>query len=262
MGTSASSKGPGSRISLDPPWLQPEEPEQKNEELPTLAPPMRFAETRRGLTDYIRTGNKQSLGRALGHYSRTGMGGSQKVAQRMRATAGTASKIFNFFQEIRATTDESLRAWVKSLKQERVPTSDLINHFVAKVLPLKGTLDEESCRKSMDMALTELISENPTIDLFQLNDNEIWQLIRLFVQQEAYQRLNTDLGKKFEEVQISPMEMVTRQSVMREYLQSELDAQIIRAQEEMDQEQTGKNVDQIILIAIENTFSVFEELLS
>lgn len=258
MGTSVSSKGPGSRISLDPPWLQPENPHE--EEQPPLAPPMRFAGARRGLTEYIRSGNRDSLGKSLGHYSRTGMGGAHRVAQRMKATAGSASRIFNFFQEVRASTDESLRAWVESLKQERVSTNDLINHFVEKVLPLKGTLDEESCRKSMDMALTELIDENPTIDLFQLNDNDIWQLVRLFVQQEAYQRLNTDLGKKFEEVQISPMEMVTRQSAMKEYLRSELDAQITKARE-LEQGQHGANVDRIILIAIENTFSVFEEML-
>lgn len=260
MGTSASNKGPGSRIALDPPWLQPEEPKPETVEQPTIAPPMRFAGARRGLTDYIRTGNRQSLGRALGHYSRTGMGGAHRVAQRMRATAGSASKIFNFFQEVKAATDESLRAWVESLKHERVPTNDLINHFVEKVLPLKGTLDEESCRKSMDMALTELIDENPTIDLFQLNDNEIWQLVRLFVQQEAYQRLNTDLGKKFEEVQISPKDIVTRQSDMKSYLRSELDAQIGMARD-LDYDQTGGNVDQIILVAIENTFSVFEEMM-
>lgn len=258
MGTSASSKGPGSRISLDPPWLQPENPTEDGQLL--LAPPMRFSGARRGLTDYIRTGNRESLGKSLGHYSRTGMGGAHQVAQRMRATAGSASRIFNFFQAVRENTDESLRAWVEALKQDRVSTNDLINHFVEKVLPLKGTLDEESCRKSMDMALTELIDENPTIDLFQLNDNEIWQLVRLFVQQEAYQRLNTDLGKKFEEVQISPMEMVTRQSAMKEYLRSELDAQITKARE-LEQGQHGANVDRIILIAIENTFSVFEEML-
>ena len=258
MGTSTSSKGPGSGIPLDPPWLQPST--QEVDAQPQLAPPKRFSNARRCLTEYIRTGDSQSLGRAIGHYSRTGMGGAKKLARRMQATASSANSIYNFFREVREGTDASLRAWIDTLRNHQVPTTDLVNHFVEKVLPLKGTLDEESCRASMDMALTELIASNENIDLFQLNDGEIWQLITLFVRNEACQRLNSDLGRKFEEVAIAPMEIVTRQETMRLYLLGELDAQIISARE-MNEDQATENVDEIIRVAVENTFSVFEEML-
>ncbi|MEG2265077.1 MAG: Qat anti-phage system associated protein QatB [Acinetobacter sp.] len=258
MGTSVSSKGPASGIPLDPPWLQPD-PDTGNENT-QLAQPMRFGSARRNLSEYIQSGSHDSLGRALGHYSKEGMGGAKKLAHRMQATAKSAAGIYRFFHDIQDTTNESLHSWVESLRNNQLQTDNIVDQFVDRVLPLKGTLDEDSCRISMDKALMELTIETPEINLFQLSEDDIWHLVTLFVRNEAYQRLNTDLGKKFEEAQVSPLVIVDRQRKMSSYLRSEIDAQIISARKTAPPEDT-QNLESIISIAIENTFTVYEEYL-
>ena len=189
------------------------------------------------------------------------MGGAKHIAKRMQLTASSAAQIFGFFQEIRNPIDLSLKAWVAAIKHRELSKYDLADHFVDKVLPLRGTLDEESCRMSMDKALIDLIEDNPNIDLFQLSDVDIWRVVTSFVRYEANERLNLDIGKKFEELSITPMEIVERQSEMSDYLMAELDAQIIR-ERNTENNQAGMRIDQMITRAVENTFMVFEEMLT
>ena len=116
MGTSASSNGPKSGISLDPPWLDdidmdknPFENHDQDKEtsddiqqnsvqqLQFLAPRARFSSARRNLNDYVRSGSTDSLRQSLGHYSRTGMGGAAAVSRRMRVSARVGANFFSFF---------------------------------------------------------------------------------------------------------------------------------------------------------------------
>ena len=107
MGTSASSKGPGSGVSFDPPWLDDVEvpnqqkTEKQNEPL-VLAPKARFGGARRNMGEYARSGDRDSAHRALGHYSKTGMGGAQNVAKRMRISTKVAANINRLFHNCAA----------------------------------------------------------------------------------------------------------------------------------------------------------------
>lgn len=66
MGTSASSKGPGSGVPLVPPWV---------EDNPEVAEPSRFKAARINLGKFAKNGSEDSLGRGLGYYSKNGLGG-------------------------------------------------------------------------------------------------------------------------------------------------------------------------------------------
>ena len=84
MGTSASSNGPGSGVSLDPPWL--DDIDESTSNLPgitqsevdgkknttpdevqkdvVIAPKGRFSSARRNLGEYVRSGSQDSLRRS------------------------------------------------------------------------------------------------------------------------------------------------------------------------------------------------------
>ena len=119
MGTSASSMGPGAGVSLDPEWLddielpnqdndqpdcqndddsendnQSDEKEPDYNEKLVIAPKFRFASARRGMGEYVRSGSKDSLRKSLGHYSKTGMGGSKNLSKRMRTSTKAAANFF------------------------------------------------------------------------------------------------------------------------------------------------------------------------
>lgn len=91
MGTSTSSTGPASGISMDPPWLDDinsntsvptdsdSSSEQENEtptEQPStqapvvLAPRARFGTARKNLAEFARSGSQDSFKKAVGHYSK------------------------------------------------------------------------------------------------------------------------------------------------------------------------------------------------
>lgn len=270
MGTSASSKGPSSNIPLDPPWLDDPQQEYPNENhdpnsqtppvlLPALAPARRFAGARQNLGEYVRTGNYESLRRAIGHYSKTGMGGSGRVTSRMKTTTRSAANLFRFLQAVREQSDETIREWVDLLRNQHITAYDLANRIVQKVLPSDGSLDESSCRVSMDKALFDLIAQNPEVDFYHLTDDDIWTVIGSFLNYEAYNRLSLDIGKVFESSSLSPISMVNRLNQMRDYLHSEISAQIDKERSKSDTV-NSEHIDTIIVNALRNTFSVYEEV--
>ena len=121
MGTSASSNGPGSGVSLDPPWL--DDIDESTSNLPgitqsevdgkknttpdevqkdvVIAPKGRFSSARRNLGEYVRSGSQDSLRRSLGHYSKTGMGGARALSQRMRVSSKVGSNFYGVFRSLR-----------------------------------------------------------------------------------------------------------------------------------------------------------------
>ncbi len=87
MGTSTSSNGPKGGVSLIPQWLDQVSGEIENgghrqgggaKKQLDLAPDRRFANVRRALNQYTKTGEKEYVGKALGSYSKKGWGGIKK----------------------------------------------------------------------------------------------------------------------------------------------------------------------------------------
>ena len=254
MGTSASSNGPGSGVPFDPPWLeeimpilpgeerQPIDPgsgdenEQDNEQsdktplTPTEVPDTRrhgaFGNARRSLGNFARTGDQDAFRIAMGHYSRTGMGGASKVAKRMRVSTRSASNLFNVLQAAREGTDPKISEWVTSLTARSADAQEIIDEIIRYVAPNGGNIDEVSCQVSMAQAIQDLLEENPNVDLLSLDDGNIWRLIEFFLGYEASSRICLDIGKVFENPDISPRDRVLRMNEMQDYLKAELSVQI------------------------------------
>ena len=136
MGTSQSSRGPGSGVPMVPAWAsdppmeeprtpQPAEPgateapsAPNDAQTPSLlpadhvdpttvlitsldvAPPARFRGTRRALGDYARTGETRDMRRGLGHYVRSGYSGAETAARRMGRTASRLRRCIALYQTL------------------------------------------------------------------------------------------------------------------------------------------------------------------
>ena len=285
MGTSASSKGPGSGVPFDPPWLdniapelpgegiqpgeqgvnkdngnqennQPNPPFQPAEQ-PDLAPSRRFQNARRHLADFVSTGNQGSLRSALGNYSRTGMGGSRNVARRMRTSTKSASNLFRVLQSAREGTDQTVNQWVVSLAARNADAWEIVDEIIRFVAPDGGSPEETSSRDSMAQAMEDLLETNPNIDLLHLEDNNIWTLVESFLSHEAFNRLCLDIGQNFENSKLSPRDRVLRMNEMRDYLRAELSTQIERLRQQTPNA-SSKQLQTVLQAAIENTFTVYE----
>jgi hypothetical protein len=284
MGTSGSSDGPGPGIPFDPPWLDDiETPQLGNGQLqddqglddnkpggrkpqfsaelpaksPEVAPPRRFANARRALREFARTGSKEAFRRAVGHYSHTGMGGARSVAIRMRTSSRAGANTFSFLQAARDKTDPDINEWVDSLTARNASAQEIANEIIRHTMPSGGSLDEAALQQSMALAMQDLLDRVPDIDLLNLDDNSIWALIESFLGYEAFNRLFLDIGQVFGDSALSTRDCVTRMNEMCDYLKAELSSQVEMLRRGISNATSGQ-LQSVLHGAIENTFSVYE----
>lgn len=267
MGTSASHSGPKSGVSFDPPWLDdidnpkapatPDKNPQEAPEAPLLAPPARFRSARQNLGDYIKSGSRDSLKKSLGHYSRTGMGGSRNVANRMRHSASIASKLYSSFSSLRDGNEPTISSIISNYKTENTDVYGMIDAIAGYICGDGGSLDETSPINSVSLALSDLFDKNPDIDIAALSDDNVWSLVSSFLSYEAFSKIQLDIGQGFESKDIPPVDRVTRLNDMREYLESEISSQVNIIRNELGNEPPS-DLHNVMMIAIERTFKVFE----
>jgi len=285
MGTSSSSTGPGKGVPFDPPWLdlivvpQPStgspEPDhvgdlphetnvpdsqekQATTQLPCkLATTRRFADARRYLGDFARTSNRDSFRKAVGHYSRTGMGGATNLAKRMRLSTKTAAGMVAFFQDIRSGSESRHSQWISSLAARNPSAQEVMDVIIQQITSNGGSIDESSCYDSMVRAMTDLMCSRPDINLLNMSDGDIWTLVELFLSKEACNRLRLDIGKLFESEDLNPRDGVLRANEMLEYIKSEISAQI-RLLRGMTVNPSPSQLESLLQDALKNTFLVYE----
>lgn len=274
MGTSTSSLGPGAGVSLDPEWLDdiempnqdniPPENQHKDDDASCeneadvknqIAPKFRFANARRDMGEYVRSGNKDSLRKSLGHYSKTGMGGAKNLSKRMRTSTRVAANFFHTFQSLRDNENFALEKILSELKSRDVDANEIIDTIIDNVCPSGGSLDEVSCRDSGRFALSEFMNQNPDADISKLTDDQIWSLTGTFLGNEAFNRIQLDIGQAFEKQDISAVERVNQMNEMRDYLQSEISVQLNKLRKSGVQ---TIGIQKLIQTAIRNTFEVYE----
>lgn len=289
MGTSGSSDGPGPGVPFDPPWLddidtpqpgnghpqddepkddqrphdtqpeegRPEPPPEAPAAPPDVAPPKRFLGARRALREFVKTGSEDAFRRAVGHYSRTGMGGARSAANRMRTSARIGASAFGVLQAARERTDPAINEWVDSLAARNASAQEIADEIVRRTTPPGGSQDEAASQQSMAQALEDLLANEPDVDLLNLGDDSIWALIESFLGYEAFHRLSLDIGQVFEDPSLSPRDRVTRMKEMRDYLKAELSVQVEALRSNASYAASG-HLQSILQSALENTFAVYE----
>lgn len=273
MGTSASSEGPKSGVSFDPPWLNDEgdfeinEPSSNNdrdnldielEPSPHLAPPARFQNARNSIRKYAREGSgRDGFQKAAGHYSKTGMGGAGRLANRMRHSTSTGARLAQFLSSTNSRTVPQINEWIKDIVDRGLRGRDLVDAIIKQVAPSSGSKDEESCANSMAEALGEFLDGNEGKDLLNLETRDIREITEHFLANEACNRLTNDIGQIFERESLSLKESISRLDEMREYLRADLSVQIENLWR-ISANPTQSQIDQILRSAIQRTFEIYE----
>lgn len=276
MGTSASSNGPGSGVSLDPAWLddidinesnlpkttQPEENNQESvpseeEQKPVIAPRGRFSNARRNIGEYVRSGSKDSLRRSLGHYSKTGMGGAKALSQRMRASAKVGSNFYGVFRSLRDDPEFALGKVLSELKSQGADAQQIINTIVEHVCPDGGSVDEISIKNSVMVSLSEYLEKYPDVDFENLSDDQMWELTSSYIGNEIFNRIQMDIGQSFEKADIPYPDRIIRMNDMKDFIQAEVAIQFNKIRET---ELKSVNIQNLIQSTIQATFEVYEEV--
>ena len=197
MGTSKSSRGPGSGVPMVPPWTPDppgeDEPESRSgadkadsesgeedvSKTPSpvttpspLAPSGRFRGARRALGEYARSGDRNEMMRSLGRYVRTGYGGSSTATRRFGGTATTAGALGVALAALAAGQAASPGSPLDPDLLAGRTAEEVMYAVVEAVRPVDGTQDAEAERSSILDALSELLTRFPNADLLDLDGEQ------------------------------------------------------------------------------------------
>lgn len=283
MGTSQSSGGPGSGVPMVPAWvpdppagepMSPEDPalqkaaEEPNgpeavgaPQVPTipfpLAPPARFRGARRALGDFARTAVANDMRRGVGHYVRTGYGGSQTAARRMGGTASTAGVLHDALSSIAAGQPSSPGSPLDPALLAGRSVQEVMDAVVEAVRPIDGTQDAEAARAAIRNWLADLLTRFPEADLLNLDDEQRTFAIERYTAFDVFRRFDLDVGQTIRDKAASATMALSRLKEVRDYVRETVAASFRRLRD-AGRTITAGRVSQVVRDALRETFQVFE----
>jgi len=151
MGTSSSSRGPGSNSPLIPPWADsdPDKPQPQPEE-------QRFRGFRTQLGQFVSGGGRDDakLRSALGNYARKASGGGAVGPRRFGAMASVGGTLFDAMAALRDGQDPGLPG-IDLGTLDGLATDVAIGMLVQALVPVNG--DAERIRVALNDALSEAL---------------------------------------------------------------------------------------------------------
>ncbi len=278
MGTSTSSKGPKSKVPLTPPKddTAVESSTQSNEwpEVPhfdqdakdfeirpespidnvPLASARRFLTTRKRLGEFGETGNAQKMKNGIASYVAKGYKNPQIAAQRMKKTAVLAAKLFGLL--VGEHLDDS-KIGLKVSDLEGKSAEKCIEAIVEAVSPLDGTLDSEAAQDSINKVLSELVDQNPDVDLSNLGIDSCVTVVEKFVSNSVFSRIRLDIGQHVLDRASSPAEGLSRLGEIEEYVEESIQ-QAFSSATSLTSTTSLEKVSSIVSEVIEDTFEIFQ----
>lgn len=278
MGTSQSSGGPGSGVPMVPSWTpDPPANEPADGELGTdapadaepsapqvapptpapLAPPARFLGVRRALGDFARSGDGRDMRRSLGHYVRTGYGGSGTATRRFSGTAATAGALGGALARVAAGEPAAPGSPLDPALLAGRNAQEVMDAVLEAVRPVDGTQDAEAERAAIRDALSELLTRFPEADLLNLDPEQRAFAIERFTAIDVFRRFELDVGKTIVEKAPSAVTALARLKEVRDYVKQSV-AAAFRKLRDAGRSLTSGRISQVVGDALRETFEVFE----
>ena len=187
MGTSTSSRGPGSNSPLVPPWADTD-----GQGPGPVPPPQRFKDFRRSLGKFVLGGNPADLRGALGRYAKTSTGGSAVGPRRFGSMAHAGGALFDVlaaFQAGRSVNNLDLAAL------NGQDTDLAIDAIVQALVPADG--DADRVRVAMNEALSECLQGYDEFDFSHITDEMLVKVMLAYVRQCIFGQIVLDSRDAF-----------------------------------------------------------------
>ena len=279
MGTSSSSRGPGSGVPLVPPWVPPvppalddgsddgardgdqEQPEPAEPTAPAQpsppAPTARFGAARTSLGRFARAGARADMRRGLGHYVRTGYGGAGTATRRMGGTVRTAGRLYGTLSSAAAgQSTEPGDPFDRSALEGR-PSDEIMDALVEAVRPVDGTQDAEAERVAIRDALSDLLGRFPEANLLLLSEEQSVFAIERYVARDIYNRFRLDVGRILHDKAPSASAALSRLRDVRDYIHESVSLWF-RAAMTAGEPLNVRRISDLVHQALQQTFEVFE----
>ena len=274
MGTSKSSSGSPSGVPMVPPWV-PDAPgenqdtqqegdgaadQQSPPQRPPvpIAPPARFKSARTSLGRFARTGSTDDMRRGVGHYVRTGLGGSRSASRRLGNTVTTAGSLYGALSAVAHGQAPTPGSPLDPVLLSGRSAKEVMDAVVEAVRPVDGTQDSEANRDAVAKALGEVLDRYPDADLVNLSEEERLYAVEHYVALDVYNRLRLDVGRNIQDKAPSVSAALSRLREVKDYVKETVSASF-RKLSSKGQHMNSRNVSQVVRAALQDALFVFEE---
>jgi len=241
----------------NPETPQGEQPAKSDEATVQVAPPGRFRPARISLGRFASSGDGRDLRRALGHYVRTGLGGTRTASRRLGGTAHTANALYSALSQLASGQTQPGSPLDRDLLAGK-SARGVIAAVVEAVRPVDGTLDAEASRNAVSLALSDLLTKFPEADLVNLSEVERAFVIECFVARDVYNRFHLDLGQTILNSAPSAAAAAARSKEVLDYVRQTVSA-AFRNLASTRQTLVASRVAQVVQAAVRDALVVFDE---
>jgi hypothetical protein len=204
MGTSQSSVGPNGRSPLLPSWV---DDSQTSLQTPD---PQRLKGLRQAIGRAVRSGGRDDVRKALGHYARKASGGKHIAVQKLRKITQAGSGLFGIFS---GSQQQQYSVNLHSLNGQ--PCDLVINQITQLLSGHHG--DSDKIRAAMNIALSEALEGMTTFDENSITVEVIGKMMVCYLTESIFLQIAHDAGKAWNKadnlVQISNVENDLRQLI-------------------------------------------------
>jgi len=191
MGTSSSSKGPGNKGPLVPPWadIDGEGPGP----VPDAA---RFKAFRTSLGRFVASTNSADLRSALRHYAHTATGGRTQGPRRFGAMARTGGALFGALSEMTAGGAAVQVGGVDLSTLNGSDTDVAIQAIVRALTPPDG--DGEKVAAAMTVALSECLEGLEEFDFASITEDMLISIMLAYLRECVFEQVVMDSDRAFQ----------------------------------------------------------------
>jgi hypothetical protein len=204
--------------------------------------------------NFARSGDTHDLRRGLGHYVRSGYGGSNTATRRFGSTAQTAGSLSHALSSVASGAAD---APVDAAALAGRSTEEIATAIMQAVRPVDGTQDAEAERAAIHDAMSALLTQFPEADLLNLSNPEREFVIEKFAAIDVARRFELDVGKHLLERAATATVAMARLKQMREYIAQSVAASF-RKLKDQGRTLTSGRVARVVQAALRDTFEVFE----
>ncbi|WP_375758182.1 Qat anti-phage system associated protein QatB [Corallococcus exercitus] len=195
--------------------------------------------------------------RGLGHYTSAGLGGSQRAAQRLAATARTAGVLYGIFDALRSGQTIQSELGFDAPSLAGLSAKEVGDRIINAIRPTDGTQDAEASRNALALAIADLLEQDPESDLTALTQEQIENVTERYIARDLCHRIELDIGKALLDKAATPLIGVQRLEEVRQYVQERL-AACFRLRRERGERLTRSSATGLTGQVIRDTFEVFE----
>lgn len=192
MGTSASSKGPGSDTPLVPPWADslPGQP------LPPPPETPRFQTFRLNLGKFVGSTDQKYLRRAVGEYARNATGGASVGPRRFGSVTNVGGALYGVINDLRqgGNAESVIGIDLSGLNGRDIDFA--IQEIVSALTPHDG--DADKIRVAMTTALSECLEGFDEFDATTIDDVMMVDLLVYYLRETVFEQIVMDSDKAFQ----------------------------------------------------------------